>query len=210
MLKPRTPKLSWLFILLFIGYFPTFGMYSVNDPQTDTRYDLEELRGEFHKILETRPELIYLDSAESQYNATNGIYKLFPYYQKLSTEQLTAENSRFIIHKHVMTGQWQLTEVYDYFWTRNIKAFPMTEENENNALLKNQFMDLQKMHELKTRIFDLKIEVKSKNETIKSLGYQNEKLISVNSEQLSIQKQLELKLVEKKMKFVIFTTIKKN
>merc|ERR1712034_144591 len=79
----------------------------------------------------------------------------------------------------------------------NIKAFPVTEENENNALLKNQFMNLQKMHELKARICDLKMEVKSKNETIKSLEYQNEKLISVNYEQLSIQKQLELKLIEK-------------
>ena len=65
---------------------------------------------------------------------------MLPYYQKVSTEQLKPQDSRFIIHKHVMTGQWQLTEVYDYFWTRNIKAFPVTEEIEKNALLNNQFV----------------------------------------------------------------------
>ena len=69
---------------------------------------------------------------------------MFAYYQKLSPEKkLTPADSRFIIHKHVMTGQWQLTEVYNHFWTKNIKAFPVTEENENNAFqnkLNNQFV----------------------------------------------------------------------
>merc|ERR1712034_69919 len=95
-------------------------------------------------------------------NATNGIYKLFPYYQKVPTEQLTAENSRFIIHKHVISGQWQLTEVYDYFWTRNIKAFPITEEIETDVLLNN----LVKSHKIEKLV---EAEVTSKNETIELL-----------------------------------------
>jgi len=153
------PKLSWLFISLCIGHFPTFGMHSVNDVQMNEKYDLEELREAFPKILETQPEFIYLDSTESQYNNTNGIYKLFPYYQKLSSKELTPEDSRFIIHKHVMTGQWQLTEVYDYFWTRNIKAFPVIEENEDNAFqnkLNNRFMNLLTIQELQKNSFEYK------------------------------------------------------
>ena len=55
MLRPRTPKLSWLFTLLCIGYFPTFGM------NADKTYDLEELNGgEFLGILETQPEVAFL------------------------------------------------------------------------------------------------------------------------------------------------------
>ena len=85
-------------------------------------------------------EFIKLDSTESQYSTTNGIYKLFPYYQKLSPEKLTPEDSRFIIHKHVISGQWQLTEFYAYPLSKNIKAFPMTEKDEENALLNNRFV----------------------------------------------------------------------
>jgi len=103
MFKPKRPNLSWLFTLLCIGYFPTFSMYSVNDTKIDT-YDLQELRGAFHKILKMQPEFINLDSAESQYNDVNGIYRLFPYYQKISTEELTLKDSRFIIHKHVIVA----------------------------------------------------------------------------------------------------------
>jgi len=176
----------------------------VNDAQMNRTYDLEELRGEFPKIIETQPEFIYLDSTESQYNNTKGIYKLLPYYQKVSTEQLTPEDSRFIIHKHVMTGQWQLTEVYNYFWTRNIKAFPVTEENEKNALLNNQFIKYNTMHELLKINNSAKRELTSKNETIESLTNQNEILTYFmdqrrreTSKQMEIQKRLESKLIEK-------------
>merc|ERR1711925_34793 len=107
----------------------------------------------------------------SQDNNTNGIYKLLSYYQKLSPEKkLTPADSRFIIHKHVITGRWQLTEVYNHFWTKNIKAFPVTQENENNAFqnkLNNQFIQQNTIHQLSKIIDSAKMESKSKNETIK-------------------------------------------
>merc|ERR1711964_213463 len=40
-------------------------------------------------------------------------------------------------HKHIISGQWQLTEFDAYPCSKNIKAFPVTEESEKNALLKN-------------------------------------------------------------------------
>jgi len=181
-------------------------------------YDLEELREVFPEILETQPELINIQSTGSQYNAANGIYKLFPYYQKLSPEkQLTPKDSRFIIHKHVMTGQWQLTEVYDYFWTRNIKAFPVTEENEKDALL-NKFIMSHTIDEIIKTSLKAQMEVESKNETIESLKSQNGLLASriednrrhiaqldnqnrYNAKQSRINQEWELKLTQKEAKF---------
>merc|ERR1712034_220512 len=192
MFRTTTQNLSWLFTLLCIMYFPTFGMY---DTQMDREYNLEGLRKAFPEIIETQPEFITLNSAGSQYNNTNGIYKLFAYYQKLSPEkQLTPADSRFIIHKHVMTGQWQLTEVYDYLWTKNIKSFPVTEENERSALLNrlnDQFIMSKKIEEL-NKLKQTKIE--------KEL---EAKLIDKENQNLNLfkkQNQLESKLIEKENK----------
>jgi len=203
MFKQKRSNLSWLFILLCIGHFPTFGMYVVDNAQIDGTYDLEELRGAFPKILETQPKFIKLDSTESQYSTTNGIYKLFPYYQKLSPEKLTPEDSRFIIHKHVISGQWQLTEFYAYPLSKNIKAFPMTEESEKSALLNNRSIQSNTIYELKTQMYNAKLEVKSKNETIKSLKNGTgllKTLIDKQREetvkQKNIQNELESKLIE--------------
>jgi len=164
----------------------------------DKTYDLEELRKVFPKILETQPEFINIQSTESQYNIANGIYKLFPYYQKLSpNQQLTSEDSRFIIHKHVISGQWQLTEVYDYFWTRNIKAFPVTEKNEIDALLNN----LVKSHKIEKVV---EAEVKSKNETIELFNNRNGWLKYQMEEKwreiATINKELEFQLIQKEKK----------
>jgi len=166
----------------------------------DKTYELEELREVFPKILETQPEFINIQSMESQYNVANGIYKLFPYYQKLSpNQQLTTEDSRFIIHKHVISGQWQLTEFYAYPFSKNIKAFPVTEKNENDALLNN----LVKSH----KIEKLETEVQSKNETIELLKnrngllkYQIEENRREIARQPTINKELELKLIQKQKK----------
>ena len=87
-------------------------------------------------------EFIHIYSTESQYKAANGIYKLIPYYEKLSSELTSVDikSSRFIIHKHVISGQWQLTEFDAYPLSKNIKAFPVTAENEKNALMNNRFV----------------------------------------------------------------------
>jgi len=142
MFKPRRPKLSWLFALLCFVYFPTFGMYFVDDSLMDRTYELDELRKEFKTILEMQPKIIYLDSSESQYKTSNGIYKLIPYYEKMCPELTSTDikSSRFIIHKHVISGQWQLTEFDSYPLSKIIKALPVTEENEKNALLNNHFI----------------------------------------------------------------------
>jgi hypothetical protein len=198
MATTMTPTLSWLLTVFCIGYFPTFGMRSVQNTQIDRTYNLEALREEFLEILERQPEFIYLDSAESQYNDTNGTYKLFPYYQKISTEPLTFVDSRFIIQKHVITGQWQLTEVYDYYWSKNIKAFPVTEENENKALLHNKFIKSNCTHshtigELKKTIFNANMKMEANNTFISSLTAQNEILIiRLNKQRQELAKQTKI------------------
>merc|ERR1712034_54824 len=123
-----------------------------------------------------------------QYKATNGIYKLIPYYQKVSPEQLKAEESRFIIHKHVISGQWQLTEFDAYPLSKNIKAFPVTEENEKNALMiqSNRFASLShRVQEQEAIIQNLNKDVKAKDNTIESLTAQNELLTDSHSTDLS-------------------------
>jgi hypothetical protein len=166
----------------------------VDDTQMSETYDLEELRAAFPKILETQPEYISLDSIESQYNATNGIYKLLPYYQKLSTESLNLKDSRFIIHKHVITGQWQLTEIYDYFWSRNIKALPVTNEN---ALLNSHVTKSHTIQELKKTILNAKIDIKRKNGSIEYLTAFVDKQRQQLEKQTKIMQELEYTLIQK-------------
>jgi len=206
MFKPRRPKLSWLFALLCFVYFPTFGMYFVDDSLMDRTYELDELRKEFKTILEMQPKIIYLDSSESQYKTSNGIYKLIPYYEKICPELTSTDikSSRFIIHKHVISGQWQLTEFDSYPLSKIIKALPVTEENEKNALLNNHFIKYNEIQELKKKLFNVKMEIKSKNDTTKFLTNENKILISFVdkqrrqlAKQIQIEKELELKLIYK-------------
>jgi hypothetical protein len=131
-----------------------------------------------------QPEFINLDSTEFQYKAANGIYKLIPYYQKLSPE-LSAEDfksSRFIIHKHVITGQWQLTDVYAYPSSRIVKAFPVTDENEKMKFKTNLCIPLyQTVQRQETAIEILQKKVKTKDDTIEFLTTQNDVLLDTSS-----------------------------
>jgi len=212
MIQPKIPKLFWWFALILIGYFPTSGMYSTNHSMMDKAYELDELREEFRTILELQPEFIHLESTESQYKASNGIYKLIPYYQKLFPElsPTDIQSSRFIINKHVITGQWQLTEIYDLFWSRNIKAFPVTKENEIKALRHNRFVQSQnRIQELEEVILNLETEVKFKTEAMQFfINNQNELLYSIldkfteetNTQMRKkdqIQKEMKYELIEK-------------
>jgi len=230
MFTPKTPKLSWLLILLYFGYFRTFGMDSIiNDAYMGRTYDIEELREEFPQILEAQPKFIYLDSTDSQYKSANGVYKLLPYYQKISPEKkLTLADSRFIIHKHVISGQWQLTESYAYPLSKIIKAFPVTEENEKNALLNSKNIkpfpvteETEKNALLNThracysnnfreaQILFLKIisnksisnamvEIQLKNEII-SLKGQNGSLMREIAKQMHFQNELEYQLIQNEL-----------
>jgi len=181
MFKLRRPNLSWLFTLLCFVHFPAFGMHFVDDSLMDKKYELDELRKEFTTILEMQPKIIHLDSSESQYKTSNGIYKLIPYYEKLCPELTSTDikSSRFIIHKHVISGQWQLTEFDSYPLSKNIKAFPVTEEDEENALLNDRFVQSKNIiHKMQKEIMNMQAEVTSKNETIESLKNQKEILTS--------------------------------
>merc|ERR1711925_55551 len=107
-----------------------------------------------------------------QYKATNGIYKLIPYYQKVPLEQLKAEESRFIIHKHVISGQWQLTEFDAYPLSKNIKAFPVTEEDEKIKLMtSNRYDSLLQQEMEKNNINTLT----KQNESLNQSNLKNEK-----------------------------------
>jgi len=158
-----------------------------------------------------QPEFINLDSSESQYKAANGVYKLIPYYQKSSPELSPTDfqSSRFIIHKHVITGQWQLTEFDAYPCSRNIKAFPVVDEHEKTKLIANHSLAFYQSLENQERIIEnLKEELKAKDDSIQSLTSQNESLLDMCFTDLSDETikdteaytQLEGALFEKEKK----------
>merc|ERR1711964_129106 len=78
-------------------------------------------------ILTNQPEFIHLESESYMHANANGIYQLITYYEKLPTAKISSstmdlKTSRFIFHRHVITGQWQLTEFDAYPWSKNIRA----------------------------------------------------------------------------------------
>merc|ERR1711900_30872 len=88
------------------------------------------------------------------------------------------KSSRFIIHKHIITGQWQLTEFHAYPCSRNIRAFPMTEEKEKDTLMKNRFIQ---QREIKENLSKAHETIKSKNLIIQSQQEQKEQNTIINS-----------------------------
>jgi len=165
-------------ILLCLGYFPTFGM--LDSKSTQTQYHgLYELSQDFTNVIKQPPqEFINLDikkGSDHRYEAS-GIYKLIPYYQRIFPED--SLNSRFIIQKHPMNGEWLLTEIYESIWHKTIFSFP--KENENpirDAIVIKAFSMLQEgATEMKKEILNLKEQVKSKNEKIKSLTDESKSL----------------------------------
>jgi len=206
MCRLRVPKISWLFTLLCIGYFFTsVSMHSIDHSLMTSTYEIDELREKFSTILKMQPEFIHIYSTESQYKAANGIYKLIPYYEKLSPELTSVDikSSRFIIHKHVISGQWQLTEFDAYPLSKNIKAFPVTAENEKNALMNNRFIQSQNIiYNMEEAIMNMQTE---KDKNIKSLKNQNDLLTSClgrekekhMNKKNKTQNEMESKLIEK-------------
>merc|ERR1712034_2246 len=155
-----------------------------------------------------QPAFINLDSTEFQYKAANGIYKLIPYYQKLSPELSPADlkSSRFIIHKHVITGQWQLTDFYSYPCSRNIKAFPVTDENEKMKSKTSRCIILHQTVQAQEALIQiLNHEIKAKDNSIESLTIKNESLLHTcftdlcheTKKDTEAHKQFETELVEK-------------
>jgi len=135
-------NLFQLLLCLLAIYSPTFSMLSPQLP-IENKFDLKTLRTNFEEILATQPKFIQLDlnDADSFTRPASGIYKLIPSYQKIN---FTPNEIRFIIQKHIMTGQWQLTEFdpLSYPFSKNIQAFPLTQEIEVNALgYKNSIME---------------------------------------------------------------------
>jgi len=57
MFRTKTPNLSWLFAMLCIVYFPTFGTYDEIYAKIDKGYDKETLRGEFLEIIGKQSEI---------------------------------------------------------------------------------------------------------------------------------------------------------
>merc|ERR1711964_41496 len=110
-----------------------------------------------------------------------------------------------IIHRHVITGQWQLTEFDAYPWSKNIRAFPITKENEKNALQKNRSSHREK--DMSNKILELEEKIISQNETIESLQNQNNFLNSIFTQALEdknqIEKELKLIIHEKQNKIEV-------
>merc|ERR1711964_203223 len=193
-------KFFWLFMLLDIFYFPSLAMFMTDEnfiPKIQC--DIQELHANFETILETQPQYINLQSESYMYAEANGIYQLIPYYQKWNPEisKLDFKSSRFIIHKHMISGQWQLTE-FNYPWSKNLKAFPLSEEQEKNALLKNVFSK-QKIENSNKVIHYQKVTIESLEKEINffkiSLKQEIQKAIEMNSEKekFLMEKQNEIK-----------------
>jgi len=119
---------------IFVVYVPTFGML-FPQLQIENKYSLQELRTNFNDILANQPLFIQLDlnDADSFTKPASGIYKFIPSYQKIN---FTPNEIRFIIQKHIITGQWQLTEFdpLSYPFSKNMQAFTVMEEIEISAL----------------------------------------------------------------------------
>jgi len=196
MFQRTQPTLSWLILLLSIIHIHVFGMRSDDNSLINNTYELDELREKFGTILETQPEFINLNSTEFQYKSANGIYKLIPYYQK--AEQPKAEESRFIIHKHVISGQWQLTEFDAYPLSKNIKAFPVTEEDEKIKLMTNRYTNLiERVQEMEKNNENFEKEKKSLKKNINYLTKQNESLDQSNLKNEKEIQDLKMKLILK-------------
>jgi len=211
MVLTSRPNLSWFLTLISIILVLVIGMESNEYLLMNTQYELDELRAQFGTILEMQPEFINLDSSESQYKAANGVYKLIPYYQKLSPDLSPTDfqSSRFIIHKHIITGQWQLTEFDAYPCSKNIKAFPVMDDNEKIKFIPNRCVILlQRIQEQEMTIKNLKEQIKFKDDCLQSLTTQNKSLLNTKNTNLSDEKkkgtkaytQLKEELCEKKDK----------
>merc|ERR1712072_175726 len=74
--------------------------------------DVDNLPHEFQNILKSQPEYIKLTSDFSQNQEVVGTYKKFPYYQKVwpKLDKNNVHDSRFVIQKHMVSCQWQLTK----------------------------------------------------------------------------------------------------
>merc|ERR1711964_865272 len=76
----------------------------------------------------------------------NGVYKLIPYYQRIYPQNNPHESSRFIIQKHPFSGEWQLTEIYNYIYRKTIHSFSKEEENPmREQIIAQVLVTLQKM-----------------------------------------------------------------
>jgi hypothetical protein len=113
-----------------------------NDPNTQKMvYDVDDLPYYFYTILQTQPNYIQLTSPYSQHQDVVGTYKRFPYYQKIysTIDKQDLRKSRYIIHKHMVSGQWQLTEFsnWPFACSKVIKSSgcEITETKENGILL---------------------------------------------------------------------------
>jgi hypothetical protein len=138
---------------------------------TTMQCDVENLPHELHNILRNQPDYIEITSKNEKYADSVGFYKRFPYYQKINLVNDSFDNSnwRFIIHKDVINGEWQLSGLndggshYPMIWSKRITNFYLTQEEEKEALSKarEQIMD--------PRILNLQ-------DTLESKQYENEVL----------------------------------
>jgi hypothetical protein len=129
MFSPKTPNLSWLFILLCIGHFPTFGMYVVDDAKLDNTYDLGPERGECLNILETQPQIKSQTLHEQEKIIFNASMEFKT--QNESIENLKKQNCE--LQKSIFNAKIDLK-------TKNESVEFLTKENE----ILNTFVDKQR------------------------------------------------------------------
>lgn len=167
--------------------------------------DVDDLPDELYNILRNQPDYIEITSENEKYAEARGLYQRFPYYQKdnLVKDPFDDSNWRFIIHKDVINGQWQLSGLndggsnYPMLWSKNIINFPITEEEEKEALLnaREKIMD--------SRISNLEQALESKideNEMIESKLNKMEylqQIIDTLTEENEIFQEEEEKVKEK-------------
>jgi len=112
----------------------------------------------------------------------SGIYQLFPYYVKVSPEDIGT--SRFVIQKHAFNNEWQLTEIYDHISRRTICPFSDVIEKVNKSSAKitvESFLNfkqkyIEKEEEFEKKIFSIESQIHEFHADAKELVILNENL----------------------------------
>jgi hypothetical protein len=201
MTPPSILKLSWILLFSFFFNGHVLGTYN-NNKVKEIFYDLDEFAEKFQDVLQIQPEYIHLSSPWEHNKDKTGTYKLIPYYQKLSPELNVhnCQSPRFIIHQHVITGQWQFTEFHAYPFSRAIMTFGNATKKEKDKCESTQKASISYQDEwkvMKEYIHTLEQKLKKQEINIQTLREINElqrlKIQENNVKNIKLKENIKIK-----------------